>query len=80
MYFLRQKSYLQKRYRLIFASMTRIDALTPIRRLEQLKVGDLISDTSGSSGTIRTIEVLKGRTSLTYYFRIKSGKLILALR
>lgn len=80
MYILKQKSYLKKIYWLIFVAMTHIDALTPIHRLEQLKVGDLISDTWGSSGAIKTIEVLKGRTSLTYYFRIKSGKLILALR
>ncbi|WP_316828455.1 hypothetical protein [Pedobacter miscanthi] len=60
--------------------MTLIDALTPIHRLEQLKVGDVISDTFGSSGTIKSIEILKHKTSLIYYFRIKSGKLILALR
>jgi hypothetical protein len=60
--------------------MTHIDTLTPVQQLNQLKVGDLISDISGSSGAIRSIEVLKGRSSLTYYFRIKSGKLILALR
>ncbi|ARS39256.1 hypothetical protein CA265_06040 [Sphingobacteriaceae bacterium GW460-11-11-14-LB5] len=60
--------------------MTRIDAMTPIQRLEQLKVGDVISDALGSSGAIKSIEVLKGKTFLTYYFRIKSGKLILALR
>jgi hypothetical protein len=60
--------------------MTRIDTLTPIKQLEQLKIGDVISDTSGSSGAIKTIEVLKHKTSLTYYFRIKSGKLILAIR
>lgn len=60
--------------------MTHIDAMTPIQKLEQLKVGDVISDTLGSSGTIKSIEVLKGKTFLNYYFRIKSGKLILALR
>lgn len=80
MYIFRQKYYLKKIYRLIFVTMTHIDALTPISRLEQLKVGDLISDAWGSSGAIKTIEVLKGRTYLNYYFRIKSGKLILALR
>jgi len=60
--------------------MTCIDTLTPIKQLEQLKIGDVISDMSGSSGTISSIEVLKHRTYLTYYFRIKSGKLILAIR
>lgn len=77
---MRQKCYPKHISASIFVTMTYIDALTPIHRLEQLKVGDLISDTFGSSGAIKSIEILKHKTSLIYYFRIKSGKLILALR
>ena len=63
-----------------FTAMTRIDTQTPIQQLEQLKIGDVISDNLGTYGEIKSIEVLKHKKSLTYYFRIKSGKLILALR
>ncbi|TCD26544.1 hypothetical protein EZ456_13220 [Pedobacter psychrodurus] len=60
--------------------MKKVTPLTSTQDLEKVKVGDQISDNTGKSGTVESVEVLHYDRENQYYYKIKNNGTVLVIK
>jgi len=56
--------------------MKRINSETPIDELQEIKRGDLVTDTFSKTGLVERIEIIEDALYRTYEFHLVTGRVI----
>lgn len=56
--------------------MKRINSETPIDELQEIKRGDLVTDTFSKTGLVEGIEIIEDALYRTYEFHLVTGRVI----
>ncbi|SFH41764.1 hypothetical protein [Pedobacter insulae] len=60
--------------------MIRINDDTPIEQLQDIKIGDLVTDTFSKTGLVESIEITDDGLYRIYEFHLVTGRVILTKR